>query len=423
MSPLQYYLLRRLELVFCFFALLLLMGAMAPFMVDQWGSSTMSADFSSLDRQISQGNIRFQVIMLGVFVIGLLAILAERSRVPALLIGNWFLVALIGLALFSSLWSYYPDASFRRSFALMLTCTFSLYVVLRFTPKELLDLLAVVFMVASVGSIVFALALPAWGLQPGGEWRGMFGHKNDFGRMMTFGIIVFILQIMMTRPPRSWLALLGLAVSGFGMLMSSSMTAVAMTVGLVLILLLLQRLRASRTPLSLRLSIISIVAGVGVIVFLTHFVTYSLDLLGRDLTFTGRTTIWFAALEAGGQHPILGAGYRTFWTPLGAEWVYARIWGIVGHGHNGYLDLWLELGFAGFGLFLVCVVVAGKRMFSRLVSTRDVPGLFYPLLLAFLLIASMATSAHLLEQNELIWMLFVTSLLYLTPRKVTERTG
>ena len=83
-----------------------------------------------------------------------------------------------------------------------------------------------------------------------------------------------------------------------------------------------------------------------------------LEAVGRDLTFTGRTTIWTHAIDAGMQHSMLGAGYRAFWTPEGASYVYARIWAVIGNGHNGYLDVWLELGFIGLGLFLLMFFTA-----------------------------------------------------------------
>jgi hypothetical protein len=72
------------------------------------------------------------------------------------------------------------------------------------------------------------------------------------------------------------------------------------------------------------------------------------------------------------NHPMLGAGYRSFWTPEGASYVYARIWAVIGNGHNGYLDVWLELGFIGLGLFLVMFFTAVRRAYSRLVFGQAV---------------------------------------------------
>ena len=40
-------------------------------------------------------------------------------------------------------------------------------------------------------------------------------------------------------------------------------------------------------------------------------------------------------------------------------------WAVIGNGHNGYLDVWLELGFIGLGLFLLMFFTALKRAYSR----------------------------------------------------------
>ena len=44
--------------------------------------------------------------------------------------------------------------------------------------------------------------------------------------------------------------------------------------------------------------------------------------MGRDDTFSGRTSLWEGAIAvAKAHHPILGAGYRAFWTDAGADGV------------------------------------------------------------------------------------------------------
>jgi hypothetical protein len=47
----------------------------------------------------------------------------------------------------------------------------------------------------------------------------------------------------------------------------------------------------------------------------------------------------------------------------------------------------------------------------------DIAGLFYPLILLYSLIYSL-TEKFLLEQSELTWVLILTTLLYLTPRRL-----
>jgi O-antigen ligase len=90
---------------------------------------------------------------------------------------------------------------------------------------------------------------------------------------------------------------------------------------------------------------------------------------------------------------------------------------VIGNGHNGYLDVWLELGFIGLGLFLVMFFIGIGRAYRRMIRSNDIVGLFYPLIMIYSLIYSL-TEKFLLEQSELTWVLIMITLIYLTPRRV-----
>jgi O-antigen ligase len=418
MTDLQFYLLRRLEQVFCILALMTFAGALAPYLYGfQLGSETSNRDFAN---EMSSGNIKFQVITLSIYSIGLLYIMAERIRIPQLLISNWALLTLTGFTLFSSFWSYYPEATFRRAFALLLTMTFAYYLVLRYTPRELLQLVAWALFLGAALSLTLVMLYPGSTIYHGGplagSWMGSFGHKNQLGRMMALGVVVFALLMIERGGKTRWFTWIGLGFCGFLLAMSQSRASWITTIILLMFIPMLRFLRSTRLPMSLRVGSLMIL-GFVVLMAGTHFLVVGLEALGRDLTFSGRTSIWTYAMIAGMEHPMLGAGYRVFWTPEGANYVYARIWAVIGNGHNGYLDIWLELGFVGLGLFLLMFFTAFKRAYSRLIRSDDIVGLFYPLILLYALVYSW-TEKFLLEQSELIWVLIMITLIYLTPRRV-----
>jgi exopolysaccharide production protein ExoQ len=86
--------------------------------------------------------------------------------------------------------------------------------------------------------------------------------------------------------------------------------------------------------------------------------------VGRDPTLTGRSEIWKAVLS---QHtnPLVGTGYESFWLGPRLE----RIWQVAGAGgineaHNGYLEVYLNLGIIG--LLLICAfLVTTYRNISK----------------------------------------------------------
>src|SRR5688500_11085352 len=177
MTDLQFFLLRSMERVFCVLALMTLAGAFIPYLFAFSSPTESIRDFSE---EVESGNIKFQAATLFIYAIGLLYLLAERERLPALMIGNWALLVLIGYALFSCLWSPYPETSFRRAFALMLTTTFAFYLVLRFTPRDLLRLVAWALFLGAALSLLLVLLYPGSMIHHdalAGSWRGSFGHK------------------------------------------------------------------------------------------------------------------------------------------------------------------------------------------------------------------------------------------------------
>jgi O-antigen ligase len=91
--------------------------------------------------------------------------------------------------------------------------------------------------------------------------------------------------------------------------------------------------------------------------------------LGRDATYTGRTTIW-AAVRSVYIDPLLGAGYDSFW--LGDRlyhiWVTA---GYVNQAHNGYLEVYLNLGLIGVFLLVGLLISSYVRICRRLTQPQN----------------------------------------------------
>lgn len=79
--------------------------------------------------------------------------------------------------------------------------------------------------------------------------------------------------------------------------MSQSRTAWITTMVLLMFIPVLRFLRGARLPMSLRVGSL-LILGFAVVMAGTHFVVVGLEALGRDLTFTGRTTVWTHAIHA-----------------------------------------------------------------------------------------------------------------------------
>ena len=75
------------------------------------------------------------------------------------------------------------------------------------------------------------------------------------------------------------------------------------------------------------------------------------DALGRKPDFTGRAEIWRIVIPMG-PSPIGGAGFETFWVGPRVAEIYSKVGGLqmTNEAHNGYIEVYLNLGVLGLGL-------------------------------------------------------------------------
>jgi O-antigen ligase len=89
-----------------------------------------------------------------------------------------------------------------------------------------------------------------------------------------------------------------------------------------------------------------------------------LTAVGKDPTLTGRTELW-GEVVALTTNPLGGAGFESFWLGPRLEAIWSRHWWHPNEAHNGYLEVYLNLGWAGVALIAI-VIVTGYRNALRL---------------------------------------------------------
>jgi exopolysaccharide production protein ExoQ len=85
--------------------------------------------------------------------------------------------------------------------------------------------------------------------------------------------------------------------------------------------------------------------------------------LGRDPNLTNRTEIWKFLLNMH-TNPLVGTGFQSFW--LGSR--LQTVWHGFSHineAHNGYLDIYLNLGFVGLFLFVTFLIASYLTICKR----------------------------------------------------------
>lgn len=379
------------------------------------GSRGLGAETSG-----SEGTLFVQLVLGLIFLIAAALIIPRVGLFLGYCVRNKALLLLLAVTSFSLLWSADPALTFRRLVALVGTTSFGIYLVMRFTPEELLRLLAWMLGLSAVLSLVFIVALPEFGtyreLKHHGLWRGIYGHKSHFGRVMVLGVLVFLF-LTLERNGHRWLAWSGLGLCAFLLAMSGSRISWIVAGLLPIFLIQLQILRKLNYSISVPALMLGAFVMIGGALWLAMNLEIWTPLIGKNPTLTGRTKIWSMVVTYM-YRPWLGYGYRAFWlsTP-GAEFYvlfhYFGSYSSPGNAHNGFLDLWLELGFVGVGAFLLTVFVGLHRIISRLVHYRESVGLWLPSLFIYFMLFTIQP-AVILAQSDLMWALYVATICYFT---------
>ncbi|MEM9925447.1 MAG: O-antigen ligase [Cyanobacteria bacterium P01_D01_bin.50] len=317
---------------------------------------------------------------------------------------------LVGIAVFSFVWSYLPKKTFTRGIAIIGTTLFGIYIASRYTIKQQLQLLGWMYGIAVIFSFVFIAAIPNWGIMSGiheGRWRGIYNHKNTLGKVIVPGITVFLLLAFNSKK-YSWLFWMAFSLA-FILLVRSSSTSSLLN-GVCLIAASISfRIFRWRDNLMVPTTIAMVSFGTIFYVIVSVTTEAILKALGKDTTLTGRGDMWPYIFEMIGQKPFLGYGYGAFW--YGPDTPSFYIWQATGwtppNSHNGFLDLWLQIGLIGLLIYIfgyLAITLPKALYWLRVTKTSEG---FWPLTyMTYMLLANISETT-LMIQNDIFWVLYV----------------
>jgi len=345
-----------------------------------------------------------------VFVNGAICILAllHFRRMCRFAFALQWTAAVAVFAICSTFWSQDVIATARRSIPFALATLFGLYIASRFQIRRQLLLLTWTMVLLAFASIILSVFFPSIGLEAStghfGNWQGVFTQKNACGRAMVFATAA----LLSLRG-----ALIGrfacLCLFLFVLVMSGSRGAWMVEVAVFVSYLLLQGIERFKPSSRTVLLCVSIL--VTVVTTIAAFVYFPLiaELIGRDSTLTGRTAIWQQVFGAIMKHPILGYGFAAFWQGMKGESynVILALRFVIFHAHNGFLEIWLELGAVGLVLFFMSYMRAWRRLWSILCS-ETMSNVYWMVFVLLLIGAYDLDENSLITFNGLFWILYVS---------------
>jgi len=352
------------------------------------GSPTTAAyvEGSPLDRAV------FTVLLLAA-----LAVLVARSgRVGPLVRKNVLILLYFGFCAVSIVWSDFPFVAFKRWTKALGDLGMVLIILSESDPlaalKRLLTRLG--FLLFPL-SILFIKYYPQIGRRLTNSWTlepiGVTMQKNELGLdCMLYGVLFLWMLVSVYRdredPGRRRRRLLLAYGTIFAMIIwllsqcnsTTSITGLVSAGGVVWF-----ASRPSRKPALVQLLVIAVLSTAVTAVFFDPG-GGMVQALGKDPTLTGRREIWGLLLNLH-TNPWVGTGFESFWLGPRLEKMLTALPNFpVQEAHNGYLEVYLNLGWAGICLIVLLLVTGYKRTISGIRRNPAKGSLFLGFLLCTL---------------------------------------
>jgi O-antigen ligase len=291
-------------------------------------------------------------------------------------------MALLGYMLVSTIWSDITFIALRRWVREVIVVIMALVIMSEAVPLRALESVLRRFAYVLLPfSFVVIKYYPILGVDYGRwsgikMWRGVAVEKNNFGCLCAIGAFFLLWALYRQWRERAstsgryqgWADISVLLLALFllsGADKNSATAATTLAVGCVAFLALrvLRKLKVM-IPQAVLLSLVISVIGFGVAApFLggSNVATFSSS-LGRDESLTGRTEIWAQMVPVVERQLLIGNGFGSFWTTARREFYQNS------DGHNGYLDVLLDLGTVGLAFYSAWLLSCARklhRVFAR----------------------------------------------------------
>ena len=323
-----------------------------------------------------EGSPLDRLILTGLLLAGVAVLATRGARLTQSLKANAPILLFFAYAAVSVIWSDYPDVAFKRWTKAIGDIVMVLVVLTDPNPfaalKRLLTRTAFVLIPLSVLLIKYYPHLgrmysPWTGTQ---FYGGVATTKNGLGLLCLALGLGSLWAMMQSWRCREYLRSKGPSIAhGLVLLMAlwlfwkaNSATALAcFVVGAALIVVSCLRVVA-REPRMVH----ALLWGTAFLCVSALFLDAGTNLvegMGRDATLTGRTLLWADVLRMR-VDPLFGAGFESFWLGDRAEWFWKKYWWQPNQAHNGYIEIFVNLGWIGV-MALAFVMIWGYRNIAR----------------------------------------------------------
>jgi exopolysaccharide production protein ExoQ len=330
--------------------------------VSEWfglGSRVLSFE------QAADGNPFDRNILAGLTTAGVIVLLTRAREVGRVLRANQAIIVFFSYGALSIVWSDFPDVAFKR----WLKAVGDLVMVLVVLtdpdrPAAIKRFFARIGFVLMPASVLLIKYFPSLGT----SFHGMSGSKKRYGGVangkmlgvacLASGIACVWRLIEAYRAPkdarkaRPLVAQGGLLAMTLWLLwMADSMNADACFVLASVVIVATSIPGLARKRWVVHVAVVAVMA----IAYVALFLGVGLEYIGKDPTLTNRTELW-DDIERIDIDPLLGAGFESFWLGKRLEKLWSIYWWRPNEAHNGYLEVFLNLGWIGVAILAFILV-------------------------------------------------------------------
>ena len=317
-----------------------------------------------------------------VFLLMCLALVLRRpGDIAKESVGAGALWLLVGWCILSTFWSNAPGLTLRYSIQLALTVAIAVSAAYRLSTTSLLRVILISWLLPALASIAISRS------NPGGHWVGIFSSKNALAQFASICVLSGWAVLMDRKGRGGWvfLALLNLLAGALLIYRADSAGATITTalgcIGMLAIAPMRFLSRWQRVFLGLAMGLVAVFAVLLITGFFVEIGDFVLRETGKDVTLTGRTTLWKIAFGQIALHPLLGQGFKGFWVignPIAESlWAQFGITTKIGfHFHNTLISNAVEIGLIGIAMQAGLVFFAAFSIFRWAIASPSAETLF-----------------------------------------------
>lgn len=286
-----------------------------------------------------------------------------------LLLRERLLSALFAWCVLSVAWSVYPKGSAVSVYRLVPFILVGLWVISDSKSSTIFEKMHRLCRAILYINIASMFLFPPFAFMQGiheGALRGVFQTKNVLGLNLALCLSLFVPALLQRRTS---LRIFDIVATLVLLILARSVTSVmcaAVIFGITAGTMAIRGL-TPRRHMRIAFTMVLVVILPALFAILLPLVENLLVFFGRDLTFTGRSTIWSFAIDAIHHRPWFGHGFRAFWQDPQST-IVGRGVIFFAHSHNGYIDAWLD---GGVFEFLLLIAVFASLAYRAVITALN----------------------------------------------------